>query len=690
MKKIIHKFAATVLLLVFALAVSGCDTDAKGVVEPEVKEVNEGFVTVTDIDGLIAAIKPDAKLLLKSGRYELSSAESYGSSGGEYYEWRETYDGYELAILDADNLVIKGEDDDSVFLNARSTYANVLTIEGSDNVTLENLTVGHSAKPGTCSGGVLMLERDNECTVSDCKLYGCGIIGVDALECKRLTVVDCDIYQCPSSAVNANQCLDVRIIDCDIHDCGGEYGGSVFSMNGTAGFAAVNCEIENNNVNHLMYASYCPETYILGCEMKNNTFRSAAFWLAGSAPKVEGTSLHFNSFTAWYDSEYSPTPGLKCTDRAGNELKNSELENMQHSECSYDGPVITETAAQPKAELNSDGTRTVHANNVDEFLAAIAPDTVIFLDAEEMRLSDAANYGSGWGEYYRWEAGYDGPQLVIENCKGLSITSDKLTHVIADPRYANVLTFENCSDVDVRGIKAGHSEQPESCSGGVIYMNSCKNMSVSECMLYGCGVYGVCADYVEGLSVTGCEIYDCTQGAVFLYDVDNGALKNCIIHGCPVPEITLYECTGVSFVKSNGEGVYLTDGQYSLDENGLPFEWSWDTLEEDILPSLDEPYINVYIGNALSNTLFLGKNDGTAELSAYVIMPNGENVRTSQIIWVCENEKLELDKYNGQNVTLKSALEEGQAAELYIYYLNGGVSVASTSVSVFGSRPEVY
>lgn len=686
MKKI--NILIIVSVLMFTLILTSCDDAFEQTDKSLPTDENAGFVTVTNVDELIAAIKPEAKILLKAGNYELSSAESYGAQDGDYFKWCDTYDGYEFIISGADGLILKGEEDDKVKITARSSYASVLTVEDSGNITLQNLTLGHIAKPGTCSGDVLTLNSVTDGRIEDCRLYGCGVVGIDALKCKRLDIEKCEIYDCSSIAVNANQSIDIRVIDCDIHDCGEGYGGSVFWATGTTGFAVVDCDIERNNGNYFLYASYCPETYVLGCETEENTFHDSVFWLAGNAPKLEGTSLHDNVFTAWYDSSYSPTPGLRCTDRAGNELTNAQLENMQETECIFDGPVIPEITASPETVMNSDGTRTVYVKTADELIAAIAPDTDIVLSSDEIMLSDASDYGSGLGEYYHWESGYDGPQLVIENCDNLSITSEIVTHIIAEPRYANVFTFENCGNVRLGGFKAGHTEAANSCTGGVIYMNECKNMSVEGALLYGCGVYGVCADFVKGLSITDCEIYDCTQGGIYLYEVNNAVIENCDIHDCAIPEISVFDCSGVSFVGSLGEGRYLSDGLYKMVADGMPEVWNWESEPEYIEPSLDLPYIDIQIGNALTNTLFLGEGDEGVELSAYVFVPNAEGINTNQICWICEDENaLKLDRYVGQNVTVTSALKPGQKSELYIYYLENGSVTVSASVSVFGSRP---
>ena len=56
---------------------------------------------------------------------------------------------------------------------------------------------------------------------------------------------------------------------------------------------------------------------------------------------------------------------------------------------------------------------TVTVTTADEFLASIAPNTEIIVDAELIDWSTANGYGKTNGEYYRWEDPFDGPELII-------------------------------------------------------------------------------------------------------------------------------------------------------------------------------------------------------------------------------------------------------------------------------------
>ena len=202
----------------------------------------------------------------------------------------------------------------------------------------------------------------------------------------------------------------------------------------------------------------------------------------------------------------------------------------------------------------SPGPVTVTVSTVDEFLAAIAPDTEIVLEAGVYNLHESSGYGLETDNpYYRWvDDGY-GYQLTIQNAENLIIqgSSKENTEIITTPRYADVLAFENCSNVTLTGLTAGHTDGAE-CSGGVIYLQKCRNMELHSLGLYGCGTTGVHMDSCADVAILGCEIYDCSSNGVQADRTDSLLVENCTIHDLGAEAFAagqvfwLHNCTDVT------------------------------------------------------------------------------------------------------------------------------------------------
>ena len=516
---------------------------------------------VSTVDELLAALGPERIIDLSEGVYDLSSAADYGSGSSDAYYWSETYDGYELVINNVQNLHITGGDAETPQIVTRPRYANVLKFEDCDTVTLGSLILGHTEERGTCSGGVVYFDNCDEMTVSFCRLYGCGTIGITAINCSGVYAMESFIYDCSQNAVFASSCHDVQIRHSVIHDNGVDWSQGLFYAEGCNGFAVINCEIYDNFAANLVYASYSQQLNMLGCRVRQNSFTDSLFHAEGYSPTVDMCSFDENGDIP----AFSQLPAL---DPRGNELSSSDIEGMEWMEAHFSG--IKEAAPVELDEtVNADGIREVTVTTVDEFLAAIDSNTVIKLEGELFDLSAAADYGAYGTENYYWVNVFDGPGLVINNVYDLSIVSDTGSSIVAQPRYADVLRFLNCEDITLSGITAGHTQAPGECAGGVLAFENCWDMDIENCRLYGCGTWGIEAFYSSELSVRSTEIYDCSIGAIALYTVMDAGFESMDVHGCPAPELTLHDCMDVTY-----EGAALDYGDWRL-ESGLPVRYEY-------------------------------------------------------------------------------------------------------------------
>lgn len=516
--------------------------------EPPVEGSWENIVRAATVDELLAAISDNTQIILAEGHYDLSTASDYGAAAsGARYRWEEVYDtdskgysgkAFELIISGVKNLAVVAADGARVTISAVPRYANVLRLEGGSELLLHGMTVGHTEESGVCAGGVVLLDGVNGAKISDCALYGCGTVGVQAYSCRNVYISDSSIFDCSDSAVVSSRCTDVRVERCDVFDCGLSGFSALFAADTTTGFAVVNTDIRNCTGAALFSASSVHGAALLGCAVSGSTaFDRALFEITGESVTVDKCRFDRSLYFPLLYSEYADGTAVTAD---GEELTQDMLFAMERAEAEYAAP-----EKAPEVELdvtvNADGIREVHVSTVDELLAAIAPDTTIFLNAELYDLSAATLYGGAGGEWYGWEETFDGPGLVIYGVDNLSIMSAEGVNatISAVPRYADVLTFSGCTDIGIGNVTLGHTEKPGECSGGVLKFSRCDSVTIDRSRLFGCGTVGVIAENSRGIVLDDTEIYDCTYSAASFYTCDDVVFANCNIHNCGTPELVV-------------------------------------------------------------------------------------------------------------------------------------------------------
>lgn len=582
------KSGTRILSSVLAIALlTGCGVAAGPVSEKTSEttdaapDVKGGVVKVKNVDEFLAAIAPDTVIELAEGVYDLSTASNYGEdSGSDYYSWNtevvaEAHEvDAELIIHDVNGLTIRGAGIEDTTVAAVPRYANVIKFEGCKNITVSDLTAGHTKEPGFCSGGVLFLENCSEINVDTCGLYGCGTIGVNGFGCEKLNITNCDIYECSDGAVDVTYCTEVLVSGCDIHDIGvkSNYAAyNLFEVNFGSGFTAYNCKVHNNKAEGLLYANEAENVSFLSNEVTKNVFSSGAFNFIMKGATVDGCSFEDNNFKNWYGAGSN----CKATDIDGNIIEADQFASMKYRDIEPDKVVQrTDTVPTGNAKDVPAGTE-VEVTTVDEFLEVIGPDRTIVLDGTNFDLTKAKDYGGIGTEFYSWEETYDGPQLVIHDVKNLTIkakdSDPAATTLEALPRYANVLVFKNCGNVTVEGFTAGHTKEQGVCSGGVIYFSGCENCRVENMRLYGCGVTGVDTFMCSGVDVINTEIYECSYGAVYFSMTSDINFKNCNIHDVPSPALTFSDCKNITWNDQNLEGDEL---RYDVEHDGTLVVWA--------------------------------------------------------------------------------------------------------------------
>ncbi|MBP3602804.1 MAG: right-handed parallel beta-helix repeat-containing protein [Lachnospiraceae bacterium] len=453
---------------------------------PEESASEDEVIHVSTAGEFLEAIAPDVVIELSPGTYNLTEYLREASDNVSDYVSRSFTDGWQAEIREVGRLTIRGAKDGKVEVVAEPRYSDVLYFNNCSDITIENITFGHTIEQGNCQGAVLAFDYCQKVSLDRLDLYGCGTYGVTADHTVGMALKDCIIRECSYGIVDLQLCSDVAFKGCTFRDNGGF---DMLSLSGS--FARFEgCSFTGNQG-----SDFLPAYYDRGSE--------------------SGARFERCSFGRWESQ------------RLNEELK-GHGSFVIGQDCQFE--VVA-------------GKRVVHVSNMEQLIENIAPDTQILVAPGKYNLSDtlSALYAKEDGhfnesrQFVRIEKTYDGPELVITGVNGLSISSESGsaadTEIVTDPRYANVLCFENCSDIGVMDLTMGHSDTGD-CVGDVLYFSQCSDIILSGLDLYGCGVHGIGTSECTLLSCFDSTIRDCESGALELYVAQGRQMfLNCVMTG---------------------------------------------------------------------------------------------------------------------------------------------------------------
>ena len=508
---------------------------------PEAAPAEKNQVEAATVDELLKAIAPNTVITLTGRSYDLTRAQGYGVYGSKWYGWNDIYDdGWELEIDNVEGLTIRASRPGTEIITV-PRYACVMKFVNCADVVLEGFTAGHSEGPGFCTGAVLNMQGCRNMSVSRCDLYGCGTYGLELERCQGIHTVDSTIRDCSYGAISAGNCRDVLLDGCSIYGIEGVDG--VFSLSACRDCALINSVVRSNSSSSLLSLNSVKNFYMAGCEISKNTFEGM-FTCTPYPAVIEGCVFADNTCYHWYQENWKISERVVRPD--GTAYSDEELAALTlMGNVSWTAPESEEpTVVAPEA--SEDGQ--IHVHNVDELLAAIAPNANIYLEDGVYDLSEAAGYGYADSEYWYWMDCYDGPGLVIRGVENLRIAAagPHRAGIVAVPRYCEVLSFEGCKNISLSGFTAGHTQEPGACAGGVLSFMQSRGFRIEDCSLFGCGIVGVtCMSSGDG-EIQHTEIHDCSDGAFYFYDSLDIRISECNIHDIPNYTYQIFNCGSIT------------------------------------------------------------------------------------------------------------------------------------------------
>ncbi|GAB4341543.1 MAG: hypothetical protein OHK0038_21270 [Flammeovirgaceae bacterium] len=176
---------------------------------------------------------------------------------------------------------------------------------------------------------------------------------------------------------------------------------------------------------------------------------------------------------------------------------------------------------------NAQSLKVVKVDNVNEFLDAIGSNKIIQLQGSPIMLSNVSP--KKIGKNYRYSQEYDGHELVIFGVYNLKIVgvSTLPVKIITKPLYGDVIVFENCNNITIENVDAGHSPEKGQCTGGVFNFLNSKYITINNSIMYGSGIEGITAENVTKLTCNNSIIKECTYSIMSLQNCKQFEFNNC-------------------------------------------------------------------------------------------------------------------------------------------------------------------
>ena len=216
----------------------------------------EDTVTVTTAREFIMALRSNRTIVVKAKKplnLTLSLDELIEEEGiiqwykdgeplekpGIYYE--PEYDGNLLVLQGLEKLTIVGDGKQGAELVVTPRYADVLFLNKCRYIVLENLTMGHT-DTGNCTGDVVNCHNSEDISLTNCRLYGCGVNGLSLHTSSRVLAKDCKLYGCSNSGAEIYGCVDVTLDNCDVYD----NATGVFVDDDSSQISLLRCRVKDN------------------------------------------------------------------------------------------------------------------------------------------------------------------------------------------------------------------------------------------------------------------------------------------------------------------------------------------------------------------------------------------------------------------------------------------------------------
>lgn len=207
--------------------------------------------------------------------------------------------------------------------------------------------------------------------------------------------------------------------------------------------------------------------------------------------------------------------------------------------------------------VHSSAKTTVEVENIHQLIKEIGSNKKIKIKKGIYAISeiDFSNFSN---ENIQFLRKYDGGmELNIFDVYNLELIGidEKMPKIYNKNIYCNIIVFNRCSNISIKNLEFGHYPEKGICMGGVIKMDSCNNINIDNCLLFGSGSDGIATTNTDGVRCSNSIIKECTATILYLENSKNFKFHNCTFDNNGGSNyyssyiVLIYSCSNIEFNK---------------------------------------------------------------------------------------------------------------------------------------------